>query len=107
MARWFDDPIQEWPDSDGCQFPTWYLTHPRLALFHTMGDIMTVILRIDGSSILSPIHQPRIAFASLSDLGSMRVRIVPIRLGLKTVWHTGCPTYGCEGLRVLGTRQNT
>jgi hypothetical protein len=47
----------------------------RLALFHTMGDMMTVILRIGGRSTSDPIPQTKIVLDSLSDVISTHIQL--------------------------------
>jgi hypothetical protein len=96
-------PMIRWPDLIGSDSSMKTLCNPPLALFHTMGDMMTVILRIDGKSSSNRIPATNIVFDSLSDLGSMHIRPAAVTSGIRTVWHTGCLMYGCEGLRVLGT----
>src|SRR5271157_282115 len=73
------------------------------ALFHTIGDMMTVILRIDLRSSSNVFPLALIALTSLSHLTSMHFQQAEGTLAIGIVWHTGCPKYRCEGLRVLGT----
>ena len=68
-----------------------------------MADMMTVILRIDGSTGLTLPAQAAALFTLLSDLISMHLRLGAAALVMRAVWHTGCAKNGCEGLRVLGT----
>ena len=68
---------------------------------------MAVILRIDvraGLKTFPPAENP---IHSLSHLFSMNPFLLRLTPALTTFWHTGCPTFGCEGLRVLGTSRMT
>jgi len=67
---------------------------------------MTVILRIDYKPSSVTVPPAMIAFDLLSDLFPMHVGIAAVTSARRTVWHTGCPEHGCEGLRVLGTWKN-
>lgn len=106
------EPRLSWPvvrssGSVGSHSPVKTPDVPPLALFHTMVDMMTVILRIDAWSSSNPFPRARIVGTSLSDLISINTRLAMTASAIRTVWHTGCLKYGCEGLRVLGTRQMT
>ena len=74
-----------------------------LALFHTIRDIMSFVLRNGGRPDSDPIPQAQNAISSLSHLTSMHIQLTGFISTIRTVWHTGCPKYGREGLRVLGT----
>jgi len=80
---------------------------PPLALFHTTDDMMAVILRIDvraGLKTFPPAENP---IHSLSHLISMNIFLLGLTPAPTTFWHTGCLTFRCEGLRVLGTSRMT
>ena len=94
-------------DKDGFDSPMKTLRSMTLALFHTTGDMMTVILRIDAGASSNPLLLARFIDTLLSDLVSVTISLAMLTSSFSTVWHTGCPMYGCEGLRVLGTRQMT
>ena len=79
---------------------------PRFALFHTIGDMMIVILRM-GAGQIRLAALALTVFTSLNDLISVDIWLATKSWAIRTVWHTGCPSYGCEGLRVLGTSQVT
>ena len=72
-----------------------------------MGEMTTVILRIDGGSNFVPTPQAGFAVDPLSGLGSMQTRTAVAASAIRCVWHIGCLDSGREGLRVLGTRQVT
>jgi hypothetical protein len=74
-----------------------------LALFHTTRDMMSVVLRNDWRSGSNLIPQAKNAISSLSHLTSTHIQLAGFISTIRTVWHTGCLKYGCEGLRVLGT----
>jgi hypothetical protein len=76
---------------------------PHLALFHTIRDMMTVILRIDETRDSNPHHPVWLGLALLTYLLSIHSNLTPTTSAAGSVWHTGCPKNGCEGLRVLGT----
>jgi hypothetical protein len=88
---------------DWFRFPTDSPRPMPYALFHTIRDMMTVILRIDAKSISNPLPQAGNVFTSLSDLFSINFSSTTLTSAIGTVWHTGCLKYRCEGLRVLGT----
>ena len=92
---------------DGFDSPIKTLRGMTLALFHTTGEMMTVILRIDAGSSSNPLLLARFIDTLLSDLVSITISLAMLTSSFSTVWHTGCLMYGCEGLRVLGTRQMT
>jgi hypothetical protein len=77
------------------------------ALFHTIGDVMPVILRIDASPSSNPLFLARTINGLLSGLVSIMIILAALTSSFRAVWHTVCDMYGCEGLRVLGTRQKT
>jgi hypothetical protein len=69
--------------------------------------MMTVILRIDNKRRPDSLRPERLRFQPLSLLLSAFHNLSPTTSVVGTVWHIGCPKYGCEGLRVLGTCQMT
>ena len=86
------------------------IPHPKahadaFAFFHTMRDMMTVILRIDGRSNSDAIPQAKNIVTLLSYLIPTQIQLSETASTIRIVWHTGCPKDGCEGLRVLGTRR--
>jgi hypothetical protein len=60
------------------RFPNEEPVHRLFALFHTMTDMMTVILRIGGRSTFDPIPQGRIVLDSLNDLISMHIQLAAV-----------------------------
>ena len=68
---------------------------------------MTVILRTDKRPFLDDPSQISLKCPPLSDLVSIRTYFEASSSPIGAVWHTGCLNFGCEGLRVLGTRQMT
>jgi len=91
----------------GSDSPTKPPRAPLLALFHTTRDMMVVILRIDFTLASHSPAQTTPAFVLLSYLVSMNILLMAVTLAPTPVWHTGCPSHECEGLRVLGTSQKT
>jgi hypothetical protein len=73
------------------------------ALFHTIKDMMSVILRIDARGCLVYELLALILLAPLSPFPTSSLHCTAENMVARTVWHIGCPTDGCEGLRVLGT----
>ena len=85
------------------RFRTKHPGHAPLALFHTITDMMTVILRIDNNRGSYPSRPSCFDISSISYLLSIHPNLthrIPVSAN---VWHIGCPENGCEGLRVLGT----
>jgi hypothetical protein len=108
--RWPDDPMirwpdSGWPDSSGSDSPMKNLGPPPFALFHSIRDMMSGILRIDLWRNSRPPSGAQITLSKLSHLFSILLQIEWRTSRIGTVWHTGCPKHGCEGLRVLGTHR--
>jgi hypothetical protein len=89
------------------RFPSPNTITPPLALFHTIADMMTVILRIDSKRLSNPPCPRCLDSMHLSFFLSTQYNLTPTTSLIETVWHIGCPKYGCEGLRVLGTSRMT
>ena len=89
--------------STGSDSPMKTLCAAPLALFHTMSDMMTVILHIDVRPNTDTLSLAKIALTSLTHLISVHYRLAGVTLVVRIVWHLGCLNSGCEGLRVLGT----
>ncbi len=92
---------------NGFDSPMKTLRGMTFAPFHTIENMMTVILRIDAGASSDPLLLARFIDTLLSDLVSIAIFSAMLTSSFSTVWHTGCPTCGCEGLRVLETRQAT
>ena len=85
------------------RFPNTMLAHGSFALFHTISDMMSVILRIDAERYSGTGLIARIVRTPLSPLITTHPQLATMNLVCGTVWHIGCLESGCEGLRVLGT----
>jgi hypothetical protein len=59
---------------------------------------MTVILRIDGGLGLFAVENVENVRTQLSPFLTSHPYLGGRRSAGRTVWHTGCPIYGCEGL---------
>jgi hypothetical protein len=102
----FQPEVRKWGRLGSSSTPETLCPWP-LALFHTITDMMTVILRIDNKWRSNPPRSICVDFPCLSYLLSVNPNFTSTTSVAATVWHIGCPKYGCEGLRVLGTRQMT
>ncbi len=87
------------------RFPTQNTASDALALFHSIRDMMTVILRIDSRSNSDAIPQAKKIMTLLSHLIPMQIQLSETAAMIRIVWQMVCVKYGCEGLRVLGTRR--
>lgn len=85
------------------RLPTQDPTLDALALFHSMWDMMTVIMRIDRPANSGATHQAKSTMTSLSHLVSVHLQLTGTGPTIWIVWQMGCLTVCCEGLRVLGT----